>query len=109
MNFLSDGDAYDEMLTREEMQSMINKMNLLIALERVEECVRNRDLQNLQYALMSRHINIKSQVKANKLEAYCQRLADILAQSPDAFLKPDDVERCLAKVNKQVKIFRSLQ
>ena len=95
------------MLTRDEIQSMIKKMNLLIALERVEECVRNRDLQNLQYALMSRHINIKSQVKATKLEEYCRRLADILAASPDAFLKPDDIERCVAKVNKQVKYFRS--
>ena len=95
------------MLTRDEIQSMINKMNLLIALERVEECVRNRDLQNLQYALMSRHINIKSQVKATKLEEYCRRLADILAASPDAFLKPDDIERCVAKVNKQVNYFRS--
>ena len=45
LTFPTDGDAYDEMLTREEIQTMITKMNLLMALERVEECVKNFDLQ----------------------------------------------------------------
>jgi len=45
MWFFTDGDAYDEMLTREEIQTIITKMNLLLALERVEECVKNFDLQ----------------------------------------------------------------
>ena len=90
------------MLTRDEIQATITKMNLLMALERVEQCVRHNDLQNLQFALMSRHINLKSQVKAAKLDAYCRRLAEILAESADAFLRPEDIERCLAKVNKQV-------
>jgi hypothetical protein len=44
-NPVSDGDAYDELLTREEIQTVITKMNLLMALERVEECVTNFDLQ----------------------------------------------------------------
>jgi hypothetical protein len=53
MFFFADGDAYDEMLTREEIQTTITKMNLLLALERVEECVKNFDLQVTFYTKIS--------------------------------------------------------
>ena len=102
--WLSSGeDAYDLLLTKEEIQSVITKINLLMALEQVESCVKNFDLHNLQFALLSRHIGLKSAVKAAKLEAYCRRLSELLSQSPDAYLTPADIESCVAKVNKQVR------
>lgn len=59
MWFFTDGDAYDEMLTREEIQTIITKMNLLLALERVEECVKNFDLQVTFYTKISFVFDIK--------------------------------------------------
>jgi hypothetical protein len=90
------------MLTKQEIQAVITKINVLMALDQVEECVRSFDLQKLQFALLSRHLGLKSVVKAAKLEQYCRKLADILARSPDAFLTTAYVEKCISKVNKQV-------
>ena len=57
---------------------------------------------------MSRHIGLKSSVKSAKLEAYCRRLADILAKSKDAYLRPEDIERCITQVNRQVRFLSTL-
>ena len=95
------------MLTREEIQSVITKVNLLMALERVEECARKGDLQNLQFALMSRYIGLKSSVKTSKLDAYSKKLLKLMTTSPDAYLKPEDIERCITEVNKMVWILET--
>lgn len=89
------------MLTRDEIQEVITKINLIVALERVEKCVRDFDLHNLKFSLMSRHINLKSTIKSDKLEKYCVCLANILSNSDENFLSPEDIERVLSRVNSE--------
>ena len=39
--FEKGNDAYDELLTQEEIQTHIDKINQLLALEKIEECVKS--------------------------------------------------------------------
>jgi len=78
---------------------------LIVALERVEKCVREFDLHNLQFSLMSQHINLKSTIKSEKLEKYCTGLAKMLSKNDANFLSPEDIERVLSAVNREASEF----
>ena len=45
INDSSTNDAYDELLTQEEIQDHIDKINQLIALERIENYVKSHDVE----------------------------------------------------------------
>ncbi len=66
VNYDEEADAYDEMLSQEEIQNHLDKINLLLALERIEHCVRNNDTHSLSFALEARHLHLEAQVNPSK-------------------------------------------
>ena len=98
-------DIYDEYLTHEEIQSHIDKINQLLALERIEECVKNRDYSALQYALNAKHLSLKVLPKNSLMKQYLHELEKRLKGGSRGgddgmnFLRKEDVENALVKVN----------
>ena len=121
-------DVYDELLTQEEIQSHIDKINQLLALERVEgnqqkfsekcsifshmflfilECVKSKDLEGLHYALNAKHLSLESMIKGSMMSKYLIELERRLrggTRGNDGlnFLRRDDVENAVSQVNLQV-------
>ena len=100
-------DIYDEYLTHEEIQTHVDKINQLLALERVEECVKNRDHSTLQYALSARHLSVNVPIKNSLMKQYMLELERRLKGGSRGgddgmnFLRKEDVENALVKVNAQ--------
>ena len=69
-------DAYDQLLTRDEIQTHVDKVNMLINIEAVEQCVSKRDKHSLFLRLQA----MKLQVKSTKKEAYFAELSRIMAE-----------------------------
>ena len=55
INDSSTNDAYDELLTQEEIQDHIDKINQLIALERIENYVKSHDVEVKLVTMESNH------------------------------------------------------
>lgn len=99
-------DAYNELLTQDEIQSHIDKINQLLALERIEECVKAYDIEGLQYALNARHLSLSSPIKTSLISLYLIELEKRLrggSKGDDGlnFLRREDVENAIALVNSQ--------
>ena len=98
-------DIYDEYLTHQEIQSHVDKINQLLALERIEECVKNRDYSALQYALNARHLSLNVPLKSSLMKQYMMELEKRLKGGSRGgddgmnFLRKEDVENALNKVN----------
>ena len=61
-------------MTQEEIQTHIDKINQLLALEKIEECVKSEDLQGLQMALNARYLSIEFPIKNSLMEKYLAEL-----------------------------------
>lgn len=101
-----EGDVYDELLTQDEIQDHIDKINLLLALERVGRCVKLHDLHGLQLALSSsRHLKLEAPVKISYMQDYCMQLERKLEGGTRGindglnFLRREDVEAAVLEVN----------
>lgn len=100
-------DIYDEYLTHEEIQTHVDKINQLLALERIEECVKNRDHSALQVALSARHLSLNVPLKNSLMKQYMLELERRLKGGSRGgddgmnFLRKEDVENALIKVNAQ--------
>ena len=98
-------DVYDELLTQDEIQSHIDKINQLLALERIETCVKGQDLEGLHYALNARHLSINLPIKDTLMSKYLVELERRLrggTRGNDGlnFLRKDDVENAVNAVNR---------
>ena len=69
-------DAYDQLLTRDEIQHHLDKVNMLVNIEAVEHSVTTGDRQSLFLRLQA----MKLQVKSTKKEAYFAELSRIMAE-----------------------------
>ena len=56
-------DAYDELLTQEEIQDHIDKINQLLALELIETNVQNSDVKGLQRSLRNPFLVLEDDVQ----------------------------------------------
>ena len=90
-------DAYDQLLTRDEIQTHVDKVNMLINIEAVEHCVSNRDKHSLFLRLQA----MKLQVKSAKKEAYFAELSRIMAEVE--FLRWAREKKTPAKLGKTQK------
>ncbi|XP_050690760.1 ras GTPase-activating-like protein IQGAP1 isoform X2 [Eriocheir sinensis] len=72
-------DAYDELLTQAEIQGHINLVNVLCALEKVEDAVRENDSRGLLQALHSPTLALK-EVNDSLAENYLKALAQELEE-----------------------------
>ncbi|XP_071537174.1 ras GTPase-activating-like protein IQGAP1 isoform X2 [Panulirus ornatus] len=73
-------DAYDELLTQAEIQGHISCVNAICALERVEDAVRNENVEAFFQALCSPVLSLKS-IKSELCEEYLKGMAKELAES----------------------------
>ena len=55
INDSSTNDAYDELLTQEEIQDHIDKINQILALERIENYVKSHDVEVKLVTMESNH------------------------------------------------------
>ena len=67
-------DAYDELLTQEEIQDHIDKINQLLALERIEKCVKSRDIDGLNYALNGKYLSLATTIKTSLIAKYLKEI-----------------------------------
>ena len=69
-----DGDFYEENLAQEEIQSHLDKINQLLALEKIENCVKNGDFEGLKFALNNKYLSLGVPIKMNLMEKYGNEL-----------------------------------
>ena len=67
-------DAYDQMLTRDEIQTHLDKVNLLVNIEAIEHCVATGDKHTLFLRLQS----MRLQVTSSKTERYFSELRQVM-------------------------------
>ena len=67
-------DAYDQMLTRDEIQTHLDKVNLLVNIEAIEHCVATGDRHTLFLRLQS----MRLQVTSSKTERYFSELRRVM-------------------------------
>ena len=94
-------DAYDELLTREEIQSHVDKVNLLVALEAVEDAVVADDGGRLLRALGS--LRLRSQVKKGLADAYMSELRMAFESLDEEVLRTEMIEEIVSRVNRERK------
>ena len=93
-------------MTQEEIQTHIDKINQLLALEKIEECVKSEDLQGLKMALNARYLSIEFPIKNSLMDKYLTELERRLrggTRGNDGlnFLRKEDVVNAVSKVNTQ--------
>ena len=86
-------DVYDQLLTREEIQAHIDKVNLLVNLEGVENNVRSGDEHNLILRLQA----LNFQIMTSKASSYMKELQRILSQVE--FLRMEDLQAGIKAAN----------
>ena len=69
-------DAYDQLLTRDEIQQHLEKVNLLVNIEAVEHCVSTGDRQSLFLRLQAMSLHVMS----TKKEGYFAELSRIMSE-----------------------------
>ena len=93
----SSNDAYDELLTQEEIQDHIDKINQLLALERIENCVKSHDVESLNYALNGKHLSLGVTIKTSLMAKYLKEIETKMKQTE--FLRRVDVESIIVRCN----------
>lgn len=92
------GDAYDQLLTQEEIQLHIEKINQLLILEQIEDCVKGFDLEGLNYALNSKYLAFDLPIRVSLLSKYLKEIERLMRTVE--FLRKEDVENAIKQVNK---------
>lgn len=93
-----EGDVYDQLLTQEEIQIHVEKINQLLILEQIEDCVKSFDLEGLNYALNSKYLAFELPIKVSLLSKYLKEIEKWMRKVD--FLKKEDVENAIKQVNK---------
>ena len=96
-------DAYDELLTQEEIQDHVDKINRLLALERIEHCVKSRDIEALNYALNGKHLSLAAPIKTSLISKYLKEIETIMNQARFDFLRREVVENAIVRINSTAK------
>jgi len=86
-------DAYDQLLTREEIQAHVNKVNLLVNLEAVERSVTLKDKHGLFLRLQA----LKCRVVSTKTDLYLRELSEVMTKVE--FLRMEDLELAVHRAN----------